>query len=632
MSRLSLFSPSIIRLLLFAGMLSFLLQWVCSIIVNGDPLSLSVFSIIGGPAVLWFVVRGSKISIYLLLILLCWVIVEWLYRYGEVGFGFYLLTLFTLLHQRIWKREAGEVRNRTERAIVLFFFLCMVFALRDLLIVCLGIEARLFSIEGAEALIGANELMCKGFFLWVFFRFVMRFREEDGNTNDAGNFSRSVFLLGTLSAYVFFSNVQSHEYYYFFAGAPPYVLHPGFAGACAVILSFLGVFLVWYAGKAKTRTSALFLLALFFVVWMFPPPVVVPSAWSVDNPRTLLSQFNVAEWIGGQGILWREKVREVLSLGTLYKVNQFPLGEYPSLVLLGGIPLLLSFISVFLVSLVEAKGGLGKVFFFRAVIVVLFVSAVWVPGATNPMALCFFALFLGWGLTRRQVDSSYVGAEVEKLLSRVAGTVITCVLSVILFIGMVAGVKIARGPRVPVPSEKLAVAATLVKHVLIAEDFLFFVHPGVDFARLKWTLRDTLREKKFVRGGSTVSMQLAKMLYLTYEKTLSRKIQQVFLALYLEQVMTKEEILHLYLVALDFGIGPGGVENASEHFFGKSADSLTKEESLRLTLSIPDPVAFNPAMRHLPKSIREKRSAVSSRTEKIGGTLEPHIAALSFVK
>ena len=88
-------------------------------------------------------------------------------------------------------------------------------------------------------------------------------------------------------------------------------------------------------------------------------------------------------------------------------------------------------------------------------------------------------------------------------------------------------------------------------------------------------------------------MQLAKMRYLSYEQSFSRKFQQVLLALYLELCSSKEEIVRAYLNEMDFGLDEKGIEFAAEHFFQTSPAALTQRQAIDLILRIPDPRAFD---------------------------------------
>ena len=131
--------------------------------------------------------------------------------------------------------------------------------------------------------------------------------------------------------------------------------------------------------------------------------------------------------------------------------------------------------------------------------------------------------------------------------------------------------------------------------VLAVEDRKFYLHPGVDpfgVARAAWA---NFQAGSVVQGGSTITQQLAKNLFLTNERTFKRKAQEVVLALWLEQKFTKDEILELYLNRVYFGAGAWGVEAASRRYFGKSASQTTLGEAALLAGLLKAPSRYNPS-------------------------------------
>lgn len=127
--------------------------------------------------------------------------------------------------------------------------------------------------------------------------------------------------------------------------------------------------------------------------------------------------------------------------------------------------------------------------------------------------------------------------------------------------------------------------------VIVCEDAGFYRHRGVDTRAMQSALRDNLKAGRFVRGASTVTMQLAKNLYLSREKTLSRKVQEAVLTMLLEQELTKRELMELYLNIVEFGPGIYGVRQAARHYFGVEPAFLTLGQSLFLTSILPRPKA-----------------------------------------
>jgi len=125
--------------------------------------------------------------------------------------------------------------------------------------------------------------------------------------------------------------------------------------------------------------------------------------------------------------------------------------------------------------------------------------------------------------------------------------------------------------------------------VLICEDSRFHTHSGFDFHALENAIKDDLRAGRFARGASTVSMQLAKNLYLGKEKTLGRKLQEALLTMLLEQELDKRSILELYLNVVELGPGLYGVGDAAQYYFATSARYLSLGQSLYLASILPNP-------------------------------------------
>ncbi len=125
--------------------------------------------------------------------------------------------------------------------------------------------------------------------------------------------------------------------------------------------------------------------------------------------------------------------------------------------------------------------------------------------------------------------------------------------------------------------------------VLICEDSRFHAHAGFDFLALEGAIRDDLKQGRFARGASTVSMQLAKNLYLGKEKTLGRKLQEALLTMLLEQQLDKRRILELYLNVVELGPGLYGVGDAAQYYFATPARALTLGQSLYLASLLPNP-------------------------------------------
>jgi len=139
-----------------------------------------------------------------------------------------------------------------------------------------------------------------------------------------------------------------------------------------------------------------------------------------------------------------------------------------------------------------------------------------------------------------------------------------------------------------------ALPPALPKAVLATEDRRFYRHVGLDPIGLARAMVANLRAGRIVQGGSTITQQVAKNLFLTPERTLKRKIQEVMLALWLEHRFTKDQILTIYLNRVYLGHGTYGVDAAARKYFGRPATALTTFEAATLAGLLKAPSRLNP--------------------------------------
>jgi len=130
--------------------------------------------------------------------------------------------------------------------------------------------------------------------------------------------------------------------------------------------------------------------------------------------------------------------------------------------------------------------------------------------------------------------------------------------------------------------------------VVAGEDSTFFTHEGFDWEGIKSAALYDLEAGKLKRGGSTITQQLAKNLYLSSERSLIRKAREVLIARSLEHHLTKERILELYLNVAEWGQGIYGAEAAARHHFNKSSHDLTADEAAWLAAILPSPRRYDP--------------------------------------
>src|SRR5262245_13713786 len=134
----------------------------------------------------------------------------------------------------------------------------------------------------------------------------------------------------------------------------------------------------------------------------------------------------------------------------------------------------------------------------------------------------------------------------------------------------------------------------LPKAFLAIEDRRFYSHYGIDPLGLVRAVVANVLRRGVAQGGSTITQQLAKNLFLTQERTMSRKLQEVVLALWLEHKFSKPQILELYLNRVYFGAGAYGVEAAAQRYFGKSAKNVTLAEAALLAGLVKSPSRLSP--------------------------------------
>ncbi len=143
-----------------------------------------------------------------------------------------------------------------------------------------------------------------------------------------------------------------------------------------------------------------------------------------------------------------------------------------------------------------------------------------------------------------------------------------------------------------VPLSKIS--PNLKRAVLAIEDSHFFIHQGVNPNSLGRALKVNWERKEIVEGGSTLTMQLVKNLFLSRKRTVSRKLAEAVLAIRVEQVFTKEQVLEMYLNQVYWGHNTYGVQTAAESYFGKAANNLTMGEAAMLAGLIQAPEEYSP--------------------------------------
>lgn len=133
------------------------------------------------------------------------------------------------------------------------------------------------------------------------------------------------------------------------------------------------------------------------------------------------------------------------------------------------------------------------------------------------------------------------------------------------------------------------ISIQLKRAIIAAEDARFVEHHGFDWAGIEHAMTENQRRGRVVAGGSTITQQLAKNLFLSGERTMLRKVQEAIITVMLEAVMTKRRIFEIYLNVVEWGNGVFGAEAAARHYFGVSAARLGPDEAARLAAMLPRP-------------------------------------------
>jgi membrane peptidoglycan carboxypeptidase len=167
--------------------------------------------------------------------------------------------------------------------------------------------------------------------------------------------------------------------------------------------------------------------------------------------------------------------------------------------------------------------------------------------------------------------------------------------------------------RYPVGSKRTwrpvsAISPRLKEAVVEWEDPEFYHHSGISFAGIWLAIQVNIRAGAFERGGSTITQQLVKNLFLTREKTLRRKFDDIVLARRLEKVMSKEEILEVYLNTAEWGDDLYGAERAARYYFGVSSADLDWGQSALLAGMLTNPHTLNPCSH--PGAAQSRRNTV----------------------
>ena len=165
----------------------------------------------------------------------------------------------------------------------------------------------------------------------------------------------------------------------------------------------------------------------------------------------------------------------------------------------------------------------------------------------------------------------------------------------------------------------------LRRAVLVAEDNSFYEHEGIDTKGVKEAFERNWKSGKITHGGSTITQQLAKNLYLSPSRNPIRKIREYFIARSLEKHLTKKRILEIYLNVVEMGERVYGAEAAARHYFKKPASALSTREAALLAGCLPNPRVMNPGKPN--KRLRARQRMILSRLRRWGYAFEREVLA-----
>ena len=180
------------------------------------------------------------------------------------------------------------------------------------------------------------------------------------------------------------------------------------------------------------------------------------------------------------------------------------------------------------------------------------------------------------------------------------------------------------------PLELRDISPWMIKATLAAEDSSFYQHSGIKISGILRALWVDIMHQRVRQGGSTITQQLARNLFLTQDRTFRRKVKELMLAIRLEKIFSKDAILQKYLNTIYFGHGAWGIDTAAHTFFGKEAKDLTLPEAALLAGILPGPGKYSPLLHF--KAAKQRQEYVLDRFVALGWITEEERAKASETK
>jgi monofunctional biosynthetic peptidoglycan transglycosylase len=213
-------------------------------------------------------------------------------------------------------------------------------------------------------------------------------------------------------------------------------------------------------------------------------------------------------------------------------------------------------------------------------------------------ALKWLAAIVAGGIA---LYAAFIGVALYRLpsVSRLADRQLNLTIQVKDWHGKLHPFTVGPGNAWWTPAEKIP--AEMEWAVIVAEDANYYQHEGIDVTAIKNAIKYDLEKKRLARGASTITQQTAKNLFLSREKTLTRKLEELYLAKRMEQTLTKGRILELYLNIVELGPMVYGIGHGARYYFNKPAAALTPRECAFLAAMLPGPQKVYNPYRHLER-------------------------------
>ena len=212
---------------------------------------------------------------------------------------------------------------------------------------------------------------------------------------------------------------------------------------------------------------------------------------------------------------------------------------------------------------------------------------------------------------------------VLKILAWVVLALLICVLLILLYAEITASCKLRRYPLRQIYEKRKKqddycpldeVNDRFIDLLLIKEDDEFYYHNGISPVAIKEAIKKDLREHRIVIGGSTITQQLIKNLYFRFHKSIFRKFTEIIMAIKAETILSKDEILELYINIIYYGCGVYGIRDAAEYYFAVKPKDMSFNQIFMIMVFLNAPTAINPLLH--PDAYRDFNKVLTGRWEK----------------